>query len=77
LNLTPDARLQPAPESTAFDFATEVAKLGALAFPFLGTGIALFSSVMAPLRGKRLNDWLEDLHLRMNDLSQEGRWAHT
>ncbi|MDQ2839906.1 MAG: hypothetical protein M3Y72_02470 [Acidobacteriota bacterium] len=63
--------LEPAPESTAFDHALAVAKVGALAFPFLGSGIALFDLIAAPLRGKRITDWCEQLRLRLNNLSDE------
>jgi hypothetical protein len=75
LSLNPDHinsdRIQPAPETTAFDYAIEVAKLGTLAFPFLGTGVALFTAITGPLRGKRLNEWLEQLRLQLNELSQK------
>jgi hypothetical protein len=71
LNLNPDPRLQPAPERTAFDYAVSAARVGGLAFPFLGTGATLFDLVTAPLRGKRLSNWLEELRLRLNELSQK------
>ena len=70
LNLNPDMRTQSAPEPTAFDYATEVAKVGAFAFPFLGTGVALFSAITVPFRGKRMSDWLDEIRLKLNDLSQ-------
>ena len=71
LNLNPDHQLEPAPESTAFDRALTAAKVGALAFPFLGAGVAFIDLLTAPLRGKRMNDWCEEFRLRFNDLSQK------
>jgi hypothetical protein len=69
LNLNPDRRLQPAPEHTELDWGIEAAKVLALPLPFLGTGVALFSALIAPLRTKRLSDWLEDLRLKVNELA--------
>jgi hypothetical protein len=66
-----EKHLEPAPESTAFDYGLAVAKVAALAFPFLGAGITLFDLVTAPARGKRLNDWCEELRIRLNDLSEK------
>jgi len=66
-----DSRLAQAPEPTAFDYSLVLAKIGALAFPFLGTGITLFDLVTAPLRNKRFTDWCEQLRLRLNELSQK------
>jgi len=63
LNLESDSRLEPAPDRTAFDYGLAVAKVGALAFPFLGAGVTLFDLVTAPSRGKRLIDWCEELRL--------------
>jgi hypothetical protein len=71
LNLEPDSRLEPAPDRTAFDYGLAVAKVGALAFPFLGAGVTLFDLVTAPSRGKRLNDWCEELRLRLNEVSRK------
>jgi len=65
-----DSRLQPAPDATAFDYALAIAKAGSIAFPFLGAGVTLFDLVTAPLRGKRLNDWCEELRLRLNELAE-------
>ena len=70
LNLNPDPRLEPAPERTGFDYGVAVAKAGTIAFPFLGLGVTLFDLITTPLRGKRLSDWLEELRLRVNELSQ-------
>lgn len=69
--LKPDPRLEPAPERTAFDYGLAIAKAGTLAFPFFGAGVTLLDLVTAPLRGKRLNDWCEELRLRLNELSQK------
>ena len=63
--------MQPAPGRTAFDYGLAIAKASALAFPFVGTGVTLFDLVTAPLRGKRLSDWCEELRLRLNELSQK------
>jgi hypothetical protein len=63
--------LESAPEPTAFDYGLAVAKVGAVAFPFLGSGIALFDLITAPIRGKRFNDWCERLRLGLNELSQK------
>lgn len=71
LKINPDPRLEPAPDPTAFDYALAAAKAGTLAFPFLGTGVTLFDLVTAPLRGKRMHDWCEELRLRLNDLSHK------
>ncbi len=71
LKLQPDPRLGPAPERTAFDYGLAIAKAGSLAFPFFGAGVTLFDLVSAPLRGKRLSDWCEELRLRLNELSQK------
>jgi hypothetical protein len=62
--------LEPAPESTAFDHALTAAKVGAVALPFLGSGIALFELITTPLRGKRLSDWCEEVRLGLNELSE-------
>jgi hypothetical protein len=70
LKVNPDPRLEPAPEPTAFDFGLAIAKVGSIAFPFFGGGVTLFDLVTAPLRGKRLSDWCEELRLRLNELSQ-------
>jgi hypothetical protein len=67
----PEPHLQPAPGKTAFDYGIAVAKVGALAFPFLGAGITLFDLVTAPARGKRMSDWCEDLRLCLNQLSDK------
>ena len=67
----PESRLLPAPGKTAFDYAFAAAKAGSLAFPFFGAGVTLVDLVTAPLRGKRLNDWCEDLRLRFNELSDK------
>jgi hypothetical protein len=66
-----EQHLQPAPGMTAFDYAMAIAKVGAIAFPFLGPGITLFDLVTAPARGKRMSDWCEDLRLHLNELSQK------
>jgi hypothetical protein len=71
LNLNPDPRLQPAPERDAFDYSVAAARVGGLALPFLGAGATFFDLVTAPLRGKRLSGWLDELRLRLNDLSQK------
>jgi hypothetical protein len=71
LNVSPDPRLEPAPERTAFDYSVSVAKAGALVFPFLGAGVTLFDLIITPLRTKRLSDWLEQLRLITNDLCQK------
>ena len=65
----PDSPLQPAPGKTAFDYALAIAKVGSLAFPFVGSGIAFFDLVTAPARGKRMSDWCEQLRLCLDDLS--------
>lgn len=70
LNINPDLRLEPVPERTGFDYAVSVAKAGTLVFPFLGAGVTLFDLITTPLRTKRLSDWLEQLRLRINELSQ-------
>lgn len=70
LKLKPDPRLEPAPEPTAFDYGLAIAKVGALAFPFLGVGVTLVDLITAPLRGKRLIDWCEEIRLRLNEVSQ-------
>ena len=69
--MKPDSRLEPAPERTAFDYSLAIAKAGALVFSFLGPGVTLFDLVTAPLRGKRLGNWCEDLRLALNELSQK------
>jgi hypothetical protein len=66
-----DSRLAQVPEPSGFDYSLALAKIGALAFPFLGTGISLFDLVTAPLRNKRFTDWCEQLRLRLNQLSQK------
>lgn len=71
LKINPDSRLEPVPDRTPFDYAIAVAKAGTLAFPFLGSGVTLFDLVTAPLRGKRMQEWCEELRLRVNDLSQK------
>jgi hypothetical protein len=71
LKLKPDPLLEAAPEPTAFDYGMAAAKVGAIAFPFFGAGVMLLDLVTAPLRGKRLSDWCEDLRLRLNELSQK------
>jgi hypothetical protein len=71
LKLRPDPRLEPAPERTAFDYGLLIAKVGAIAFPFFGAGVTLFDLIATPLRGKRLNAWLEALRLRFNALSHK------
>jgi hypothetical protein len=71
LNLNPDRHLQAAPGKTAFDYGMAVAKAGSVAFPFLGAGVVLVDLVTAPLRGKRMNDWCEELRLCLNKLSAE------
>jgi hypothetical protein len=71
LNLNPDARLEPAPGRTEFDWAVTAAKAGALALPFVGTGVALFDLITTPMRNKRVSDWLEELRIRFNELSQK------
>jgi len=70
LKINPDSCLEPAPERTAFDDAVDVAKAVTLAFPFFGAGVTLFDLLTAPLRGKRMQDWCEELRLSLNDLSQ-------
>jgi len=70
LKLSPDPRLEPAPTRSGFDYGLAIAQVGALAFPFLGAGVKLFDVVTAPLRGKRMSDWCEELRLRLNELSQ-------
>jgi hypothetical protein len=70
LNLNPDPRLEPAPGKTAFDYGVAVSQVQAIALPFLLPGVKLFDIVTAPLRGKRMSDWCEDLRLRLNDLSR-------
>jgi len=71
LDLNPDTRLEPAPGRTEFDWTVSAARVGALAFPFLGSGVALFDLITAPLRTKRLSDWLEQLRQCVNELSQK------
>jgi len=71
LNPNPLPRLQPAPERDAFDYSVAAARVGGLVFPFLGAGATFFDLVTAPLRGKRLSSWLEELRIRLNDLSQK------
>src|SRR5438876_2740538 len=71
LNINPDPRLEPAPERTGFDYGVSVAKAGTIVFPFLGAGVTLFDLITTPLRTKRLSDWLEQLRLRINELSQK------
>ena len=71
LKLTPDPRLDSAPGPTAFDYSLVIAKVAALAFPPLGGGVALFDLITAPLRGKRMSEWCEELRLRLNELSQK------
>jgi hypothetical protein len=71
LKLTPDTRLQPAPARSAFDYGLAIAQVGAIAFPFVGAGVKLFDLVTAPLRGKRMSDWCEELRLHLNELSQK------
>jgi hypothetical protein len=63
--------LEPAPEPDAWDYAIGAAKVGGLAFPFLGSGIAFFDLVTAPIRGKRATDWCERLRLGLNELSEK------
>jgi hypothetical protein len=71
LNINLDTRLiEPAPERTGFDYGVSVAKAGTLVFPFLGAGVTLFELITTPLRTKRLSDWLEQLRLQINELSQ-------
>src|ERR1700688_4621178 len=71
LNLNPDTRLAPAPARSALDYGLAVAQVGGIAFPFGGAGVKLFDLVTAPLRGKRMSDWCEELRLRLNELSQK------
>lgn len=47
------------------------AKVGTLAFPFLGPGVALFDLLTSPIRGKRMDDWCEELRQGLNDLSRK------
>ncbi|MBZ5575992.1 MAG: hypothetical protein LAP40_05475 [Acidobacteriia bacterium] len=70
-SLKPDQRLQPAPEKTAFDYAMAVAKVAAIPLPFFGRGVALVDAVTAPLRGKRFDDWCEQIRQRINEPSQK------
>jgi hypothetical protein len=62
--------LEPAPDPTAFDYGMTIAKVGAIALPFVGSGVALFDLITAPLRGKRFNDWCERLRVGVNELSE-------
>ena len=71
LNLNPRARVEPAPERTAVDYAMAVAQLGGMAFPFLGPGVALVDLITSPMRGKRFSDWCEDIRVHLNDLHQK------
>jgi len=71
LNLNPDPRLEPAPGKTAFDFGLAIAQVSALAFPAVLPGVKLFDLITAPLRGKRMSDWCEELRLRLNELSRK------
>jgi hypothetical protein len=70
LNLNPDPRLQTAPERTALDYGVAVAKVGSIVFPFLGSGVALFDLITAPIRNRRFTDWCEDLRLHLNEVSR-------
>jgi len=71
LQLTPSARVEPAPERTAFDDSVLIAKVMTLVFPFLGPGVSLLDIVTAPSRGKRFTDWCEGFRLHFNELSQK------
>lgn len=72
LKLSPDARLEPAPEPAAFDYGLMIAKVAALAFPHcLGPAVGFFDLLTAPARGRRMNEWCEELRLRLNELSQK------
>jgi hypothetical protein len=71
LKLNPDRSLEPAPGRTAFDYGLAVAKVAAIAFPFLGAGVTLVDLVTAPMRGKRFSDWCEELRLSLNELSDK------
>lgn len=57
-------------ENTTFDYALAIAKVGALAFPFLGAGVTFVDLVTAPARGKRMDEFCERLRTGLNDLSQ-------
>ena len=70
LDLNSNPRLQPAPERDAFDYGLAAAKAGTLTFPFLGAGVTLFDLITTPIRGRRLSNWLEELRLKVNDLSR-------
>jgi hypothetical protein len=63
--------LEPAPDRTALDYGLAVAKVAAIAFPFLGPGVTLFDLVTVPARSKRLSDFCEGLRLGFNELSQK------
>jgi hypothetical protein len=71
LKLKPDQPIAPAPEPSAFDYGLAVANVSAIGFPYLGPGVALLDIITAPLRGKRMTDWCEEIRLRVNDLSQK------
>jgi hypothetical protein len=70
-NLYPNPKLEPAPAPTVFDHALTAGKLGGLVLPFLGAGVTFIELLTGPLRGKRLNDWYEEVRLGVNDLSQK------
>jgi hypothetical protein len=71
LNLNSDPRLEPAPGKTAFDYGVAIAQVGAIVFPALLPGVKFFDLLTAPLRGKRMSDWCEELRLSLNELSQK------
>ncbi len=71
LNLNPDPHLRPAPEQGAADYGLAIAKVAGLAFPLVGSGVALFDLLTAPIRGRRIDNWYEDVRIHLNDLHQK------
>jgi hypothetical protein len=76
LNLNPDPRLEFAPGKTAFDYSLAIAQVSAIAFPVLLPGIKPFDLVTAPLRGKRMGEWCEELRLRLKCAESDGSWTY-
>lgn len=61
------------PEATAFDYSVAAAKaisvLISFLIPPLGSAVSLFDAITAPIRGRRANEWCENLRLSLNALS--------
>ena len=70
-----DKPLEPAPEPTAFDYSVAVAKgislPASFVAPAVGSAVAFFDLITAPIRGKRFNEWCEKVRLLLNDHSKK------